>query len=373
MELVSNADIISDLPDSILCHILSFLPTKLAATTSVLSKRWKSVWISVLAINFEDETFKDSNSFRKFVFSALFSLRDQKASIHSFTLKFGQSFRCFKQYEFNQILKYAMERGVENLNFDMSGKNRLITLPPRILSFKTLQVLKLSHIRMRDYDHVDLPHLKTLYLDRIYIISLDYLVKFLFGCPILEDLHKKKILYPSLVPVENLNALPNLVKVSICHDMDTLMTLVCKAKIMHVEKMSISRTRLTVFHNLTHMELSVHDKFCNKRCTRLLGILPHFPKLEHYIIQDCGNAENSCYNCWKHPITVPECISSRLKTCCIRGYRGTRHQFKFAKYIMQNANVLETMAIKSMCRVNFQKLLELSSITRGSTSFKLFD
>jgi hypothetical protein len=233
---VPNMDRISDLPDSILCHILSFVPTKLAANTSVLSKRWKSVWISVLAINFEDETFKDSNSFRKFVFSALF-LRDKKASIHSLTLKFGQSFRCFKQYEFNQILKHAMERGVENLNFDMSGKSRLITLPPRILSLKTLQVLRLSHIRMRDYDHVDFPHLKTLYLDRIYITSLDFLVKFLFGCPILEDLHKKRIIYePSLVPVENLNALPNLVKVNICHDMDPLMTLICKAKIMLVEK-----------------------------------------------------------------------------------------------------------------------------------------
>jgi hypothetical protein len=149
--------------------------------------------------------------------------------------------------------------------------------------------------------------------------------------------------------------------------------------------MSISRTRLTVFHNLTHMELSVHDMFCNKRCTRLLGILPHFPKLEHYIMvfrffkpkhhvnccQDCGNAENICYNCWKHPITVPECISSHLKTCSIRGYRGTKHQFKFAKYIMQHAKVLETMTIKFMCRVKSKNLLELSSLARGSTSFKL--
>ncbi|PNX99113.1 F-box/LRR-repeat protein, partial [Trifolium pratense] len=47
------ADRISELPDPILSHILSFIPTKLAATTSILSKRWKSVWHSVLTLDFD--------------------------------------------------------------------------------------------------------------------------------------------------------------------------------------------------------------------------------------------------------------------------------------------------------------------------------
>ncbi|MCI23341.1 F-box/LRR-repeat protein, partial [Trifolium medium] len=54
-----TTDRISDLPDEILCHILSFLPTKFAATTSVLSKRWKPVWLSVQTLDFDDKTFKD--------------------------------------------------------------------------------------------------------------------------------------------------------------------------------------------------------------------------------------------------------------------------------------------------------------------------
>ncbi|WJX30864.1 hypothetical protein P8452_19357 [Trifolium repens] len=57
---IPMADRISDLPDPILCHILSFLPTKQAATTCVLSKRWKPVWLSVLALDFDDKTFKKS-------------------------------------------------------------------------------------------------------------------------------------------------------------------------------------------------------------------------------------------------------------------------------------------------------------------------
>lgn len=76
--------------------------------------------------------------------------------------------------------------------------------------------------------------------------------------------------------------------------------------------------------------------------------------------------------CWKHPPTVPECLSSKLKICCIRTYTGTEHEFEFAKYIMQHSKVLETMKIQSTCLKKDQMLLKLYSCTRGSTTCKLF-
>lgn len=39
-----GVDSISSLLDEILHHILSFVPTNLAITTSVLSKRWRHIW-----------------------------------------------------------------------------------------------------------------------------------------------------------------------------------------------------------------------------------------------------------------------------------------------------------------------------------------
>ncbi|WJX76215.1 hypothetical protein P8452_59656 [Trifolium repens] len=62
---ITTEDRISSLQDSILCHILSFLPTKSAATTSVLSKRWNPLWLTVPTLDFDNETFQTYTAFCK--------------------------------------------------------------------------------------------------------------------------------------------------------------------------------------------------------------------------------------------------------------------------------------------------------------------
>jgi hypothetical protein len=152
-------------------------------------------------------------------------------------MKLGKYSR-YKQKDFNKIFKFVMERGIENLDFNMSDKKRLIKSPPAFLKFKTLQVLKLTYVTMGRFDRVDFPRLKTLHLDRVSFMSPEYFVKLLFGCPILEDLHTKSYIYYTSkdYSMENLNALPNLVKVRIFNDINTVMNLFCKAKILYMEK-----------------------------------------------------------------------------------------------------------------------------------------
>ncbi|CAN6558393.1 unnamed protein product [Malus baccata var. baccata] len=48
------ASMINALPDTILCHILSFLETMHAVRTTVLSTRWNNIWTSVPNLDFND-------------------------------------------------------------------------------------------------------------------------------------------------------------------------------------------------------------------------------------------------------------------------------------------------------------------------------
>jgi hypothetical protein len=235
---ISTVDRISDLPDSILCHILYFLPTKFVATTSVLSKRWKKLWLSVLALDFDSRDFKNSTLFRRVMYSTMAS---HHTDIHSFSLKDRKCSPRFNQKDVDKIVRYALQRGIQNFDLNHSKYSRyLIELPVTILSCRTLEVLKLTNITVNNiFDKVDvhLPSLKTLHLNKVDFECHIHLTKLLLSCPILEVLEVTK--HCSISGLENrfstnFIALPNLIKARISEFYIPL-SMVCKAQILHVE------------------------------------------------------------------------------------------------------------------------------------------
>ncbi|KAJ3684190.1 hypothetical protein LUZ61_013354 [Rhynchospora tenuis] len=72
-------DRISSLPDDVLTHILSFVTTREAVQTCVLSKRWRNTWASVPILNFDfyefsvhEESWEEEQlKFARFVRKAL--------------------------------------------------------------------------------------------------------------------------------------------------------------------------------------------------------------------------------------------------------------------------------------------------------------
>ncbi|BAT80665.1 hypothetical protein VIGAN_03026100 [Vigna angularis var. angularis] len=73
-------DMLPELPDEIIVHILSFVHAKTAVQTSVLNKRYRNLWASLPVFNFDDSSFQDAMSFEVFVDNFL-SCRDTSTNV----------------------------------------------------------------------------------------------------------------------------------------------------------------------------------------------------------------------------------------------------------------------------------------------------
>jgi hypothetical protein len=184
-------DIISTLPDAILCHILSFLETKHADATSILSKRWNHLWRSVPTLRFITQV-TDQNSkfdFNDLVYSVLLS-RDPTLPIRTFHLDVTYDHPLDRPIKsITKWVNFVLQHGVECLYLYVSSVN-WPQLPIPILSCRTLVVLTLFYFKVTldGFSPVLLPSLKTLNLHHIGLPKIRDLMLLLNGCPILEDI-----------------------------------------------------------------------------------------------------------------------------------------------------------------------------------------
>ncbi|GAU18233.1 hypothetical protein TSUD_175740 [Trifolium subterraneum] len=285
---------ISTLPDPILHHILSFLPTKSAASTTILSKRWKPLWLSVPTLHFDDRPFKNFISFRHFV-SSVFLLRDTNLPIRSFYLI------CSKQHsdehDINRFIYAAVQRGgIENLDLNMFVNDLVV---------------------------VDLPHLKTIHLYGVLLQRYEYLPKILLRCPNLEELDIKHVLLSTPQTLDLEENLPNLIRAN-TYNSTVLLTLCCRAEVLHVEVNLMhlrSNCQFPMYHNLIYMELILENNHSEK-WKWLLEVLNHCPKLQNLTIHEDSGYE--VVDNWIDPTIVPECLSTQLRTCLLKGYKNTK-------------------------------------------------
>ncbi|XP_058782803.1 putative F-box/LRR-repeat protein At5g02930 isoform X3 [Vicia villosa] len=77
-----HRDMLSDLPDSVILHILSFLMTKHAIRTCILSSRWKHLWKCLPSLILRRSDFACKEIFMEFMYKVL-SLRDSSVSLHT--------------------------------------------------------------------------------------------------------------------------------------------------------------------------------------------------------------------------------------------------------------------------------------------------
>ncbi|XP_057444868.1 F-box/FBD/LRR-repeat protein At3g14710-like [Lotus japonicus] len=133
-------DMISDLPDFITGRILSFLPTRDAVRTSVLSKSWKRRWTFITVLHFEDRHSKKIRKtfFMNFVYMVL--LRLNSSNIQSFSLAISDK---YEPYHVDQWIFAVLSRRVKKLCVNSEKKQQTL-FSHSIMRYKSLEELVLN-------------------------------------------------------------------------------------------------------------------------------------------------------------------------------------------------------------------------------------
>ncbi|XP_057448743.1 F-box/LRR-repeat protein At3g26922-like [Lotus japonicus] len=163
----NNSDRLSDLPDCILLHILSFLAAKSAVQTCMLSTRWENLWkqLPVLVLQ-PQRDFSTYQKFTKFL-SRLLTLRDGSAALHF--LYFWRN-RPIQTQLLNRMVKYAVSHHIQKLRLFVLCN--IQDFPRCIFSCQTLTSLQLgvhsksaTSERMALPKSLNLPALTSFYLE----------------------------------------------------------------------------------------------------------------------------------------------------------------------------------------------------------------
>ena len=196
---MDTANLISQLPDHIIHHILSFLSTPEVVRLSVLSKAWHRIFNSFPIFEFSSSSFaKTSDSsfeFIIFVYKSLLLQCHQYRSIPKFQFSFTQDrWRpyVYSKYlpspcELDKLISRCIEigtrKGVKELSiyFSITGYYRL---PEAVLSVKELVVCSLGGCIFDGA--INWPSLRELSLKEVQICDQRIINNLFFTCPLIE-------------------------------------------------------------------------------------------------------------------------------------------------------------------------------------------
>ncbi|XP_048597109.1 FBD-associated F-box protein At4g10400-like [Brassica napus] len=400
-------DIISGLPDELLVKILLLVPTKVAVSTSILSKRWKYLWMWLPKLDYGPRDCSESECEKLRCFLDRTLPLHRAPVIESFSLDLCCS--RFKPENINMWIGIAVSHCLRELEMLYeSDPAKPIVLPSNLYACKSLVVLKLDGDILLDVPQmVSLPSLKTLKLQSVRYSSDKTLPLLLSKCPLLEDLvldlceddtpRHLIVAVPSLQSlslsilynnhiidgfvlttpalkyfklmdynehyclIENM---PNLIEAYLDVDCPDIKDLI--ESITSVKRLSIcSKAMLDegfVFNQLEHLEVCLCMEHSSNQLFRLLKASSNLKRLDISLMR--GHVSQGMDD-WNQPTTVPECILSSLQTLNWSAeYTGEPQERDIAVYILKHALHLKTATIKSseleVTKSEMLKELELS-------------
>ncbi|CAN6879857.1 unnamed protein product [Brassica oleracea] len=418
----SYMDIISHLPHDLLLRILSFNTTKDAIPTSLLSKRWRSLWTLAPGLGFEDRNHNGNyERFTKFVYKSFVSNNAPVLERFHLSLVTGYPFFAL---DIAQWIHLAVIRHLRELRIETRPSKQVsIALPSTLYTSETLQRLTLINCLLLDVPaHVLILSLKTLSLKFVTCSVTDKtsLQRLLSGCPNLEELSVEQdlidfnIVVPSLQRLHmsqqsfesrrlyvldapslkylkitdtvswnlrQIENMPELVRahVNIWGGDSTQRFLKALTSVRHLT-LSMTTPKFVnpsgvIFNQLVHLVLCTFSGHC---WDLVICMLQDSPKLRFLkLIDDELGIYLSGIDIptgWKQPSSVPECLLHSLEAFEWFGYRGRQGEKEMATYVLKNATCLKTATFSPLSTdlgEKYQMLKELASVATASASCQL--
>ncbi|KAI9108192.1 hypothetical protein K1719_021065 [Acacia pycnantha] len=365
-------DSISGLPDSLLLHILSFLQTKDAVQTCVLSKRWRHLWRSLPKLHFDDRSFPSVEFFVQFVVAALHLVRLN--SVQMFVLK------C-KRFSVPEVKVNVWVNALANYKLTylkLHFRIQFMWLPPSFFICNTVSVFKLTGFGVVNLSTVDLPSLKVLHLKDVKFSNSECLACLLSNCLHLEELVLKQLLIPFEDHWEHEYARFEHLLFADVPAFVFPMEVFSNVQFLYLRESDpgFISEGIPTFRNLSHLQI---EKFGYMDWS-LVEMLQGFPKLQCLIFHKYGDYDSDYddldHKYWMNFSTpdVAPCVSSHLKEFAYFGFEGIKLEFEILEYIMKNATVLRTVIVgrANTCERNdFEMLKQLSSYPRCSANCRL--
>ncbi|CAA0816251.1 Unknown protein [Striga hermonthica] len=308
---MDSIDRLSSLPDAVLHHILSFLPTKRSVQTSILSRIWRHLWTHVPDIDFDGSHFWNTD----------------------LELDGGKRLSDI-------IYRVMLQYKVQGMNNFRLIYNKNCGLPLCIFTYASLVDLMLFQcgpIPMLDF--VRLPALNKLQIhDVSYKSEFGCLTTLLSGCPVLEELNlvSENVppgcqvaprLYASTGYALYATVLPFLG--SLCY---VTRLQLATGLIAHPE--NVFSAVLVKFPNLLEVTPKTKWRF-------IPFFLENANNLKKFTVATLDNRRKW----WIEPHAVPSCLFSSLRFIRLLCFTCTKQEFQMVAYVLRNAKVLERVEL----------------------------
>ncbi|XP_020881409.1 putative F-box/FBD/LRR-repeat protein At4g13965 [Arabidopsis lyrata subsp. lyrata] len=420
---VVKEDRISELPEALILQILSLLPTEdaIATTTTVLSKRWQSLWKMLPNLKF-DSLYNgyELGTFSKNVGKALLSYK--APVLQSLHLKISLD-KCNAK-DTAMLIGIAFSRNVRKLVLEVELGERFI-FPESLYNCETLESLKVKFsVLMVVPSSVSLKSLRTLKIYYVDFKNNESVSNLFSGCPNLENL----VVYRSTF--SNVNtftiAVPSLQRLTTCtsNSVDPHEGYVIDAPSLKYLKIigtnhigffliknepelveanltvhyqivnenllgsltSIKRLSLEIlplnikfptriiFHQLVYLEFLTNEAECWNLLTLMLDSSPKLQVLKLINVSNFHMEDDHVWK-WNQPKNVPECLLFHLETFMWEGYKWSQEGvIEVVKYILSNTNCLKRATFSSKNISSEERVImvkDLSSVVMTSNSCQL--